>query len=82
MNPNLQTWAQLFTLIAALGGFFVWQTHYVDKRLETIERRFEDRFAAIERRLEIIEANLKEFFKILFRHETDIARLKDKSGLG
>jgi len=39
-------------------------------------------FNSLERRLEIIETDLKEFFRQLARHETDIARLKDKAGLG
>ena len=38
-------------------------------------------FIAIERRLDVIEADLKEFFKVLARHDTEIARLKDKTGL-
>lgn len=35
-------------------------------------------FASIERRLEIIEGDLKQFFKDLTRHESDIATLKER----
>jgi len=28
-----------------------------------------------------VKADLKEFYRVLSRHETDIARLKDKAGL-
>jgi len=38
-------------------------------------------FASIERRLEVMESDLKEFFKALSRHDTEITRLKDKTGL-
>lgn len=39
------------------------------------------RFGGVERRLEVIEGDLKEFFKALTRHDTDLARLKGKTGL-
>jgi len=35
-------------------------------------------FSSIERRLEVIEGDLKQFFKDLTRHEVDIAALKEK----
>jgi hypothetical protein len=35
-------------------------------------------FNSIERRLEVIEGDLKTFFKDLTRHESDIATLKDR----
>jgi hypothetical protein len=38
-------------------------------------------FTSIERRLVVIEGDLKEFFRQLARHDVDIARLKDKTGL-
>ena len=37
---------------------------------------------SIERRLEIIEQDLKNFYRLLGEHVTDIARLKDKTELG
>ncbi len=39
------------------------------------------RFASVERRLELIETDLREFFRVQSMHATDIARLKDKVGL-
>jgi hypothetical protein len=38
-------------------------------------------FASIERRLENIERDLKDFFKIQAEHDREIARLKDHTGL-
>jgi hypothetical protein len=85
MNPNV-----LVAAIAAGGSVVVAITalllNYrgfdaIDKRFVSLEQRFEQRFASIERRLDLIEADLKEFFRLLARHETDITRLKDKTGL-
>ena len=36
-------------------------------------------FNSIERRLEIIEGDLKQFFKDLSRHDAEIAALKEKA---
>ena len=35
-------------------------------------------FNSLERRLELIESDLKQFFKDLTRHESDITTLKDR----
>ena len=92
MNPNV-----LVAAIAAGGSVAVAITalllnyrvfdqidkrfEQIDKRFTSFEERFDQRFAEIERRLELIEADLKEFFKVLARHDTEITRLKDKAGL-
>ena len=39
------------------------------------------RFESLERRLESIERDLKEFFKAEAEHDREIARLKDHTGL-
>jgi hypothetical protein len=38
-------------------------------------------FASLERRLEIIEKDLKDFYKSLAEHDKEIARIKDHTGL-
>ncbi len=38
-------------------------------------------FASLERRLEVIERDLKDFYKSLAELEKDVARLKDHTGL-
>jgi hypothetical protein len=74
MNPNV-----LIAAIAAGGSIVIAVT-----ALLLNYRAFNSiggKFASIERRLELIEADLKEFFKMLARHDTDISRLKGKAGL-
>jgi len=60
----------------------------VNGRFDDMKTGFETRFLAIEQRLDriehrldLVETDLKEFYRVLSRHETDIARLKDKAGL-
>lgn len=38
-------------------------------------------FASIDRRLERLEQDMKEFYKLLGLHETELARLRDHTGL-
>ncbi len=38
-------------------------------------------FNSLERRLEVLEHDVKEFFKLVSRFDTEIARLKDHTGL-
>ena len=38
-------------------------------------------FNSLERRMEVMEGDLKQFYKHLGEHTTDIQRLKDKTGL-
>ena len=60
----------------------------VHKRLDdmnqNMNKRFDDvnkRLERTDRRLELIEQDLKEFYKTQGEQATDIARLKDKTGL-
>ena len=38
-------------------------------------------FTQLDKRLSVIETDLREFYKILGGHTTDVQRLKDKTGL-
>jgi hypothetical protein len=49
----------------------------VDVRFAGVEKRLD----LIEHRLDVLEGDLKEFNKVLARQDTDIGRLKDKTGL-
>jgi flagellar capping protein FliD len=49
----MASWIQLLTAIAAFGGFFTLQTHYIDKRLEALEKRMDERFRLLEQNLEV-----------------------------
>ena len=56
----------------------------MDARFQGVETRFqgvEARLTRIEHRLDVLECDLKEFNKVLTQHDTDITRLKDKTGL-
>jgi len=41
----------------------------------------DSRFAALDHRLEIIERDLKDFYRLQAEHDKEIARLKDHTGL-
>jgi len=50
----------------------------IDSRFATLENRITGLENRIDRRLENIEADLKEFFKVLADHDKRIGRLEDK----
>jgi hypothetical protein len=68
------SWAQTITIIAALGGFFAWQTHYIDKRIDDLRTEIkallaseigslraliDERFKSIEQRLTRVEDRIE-----------------------
>jgi hypothetical protein len=68
-------------LIAIIGGSSTFLTALASLLL--VYRGFssiDGRFASIERRLDMIQADLKEFYKDLTRHESEISSLKDRLG--
>jgi poly-gamma-glutamate capsule biosynthesis protein CapA/YwtB (metallophosphatase superfamily) len=81
MNPNV-----LVAAITAAGGIAVAITALLlnSRGFTDLGVRIADlggRMDRLDRRLDVIEADLKEFNKILWRHDADIDRLKDKTGL-
>ena len=71
-------------LRAELNAPFLGSEKTVDVGLRAINARFtsvEQRLTRIEHRLDLLEADLKGCNKVLAQHDTDIARLKDKTGL-
>ncbi len=85
MNPTV-----LGTIITSSGSILVAvvalalnHRGFADLRSE-MNARFagvEKRLDLIEHRMDVLESDLKEFNKVLAQHDTDIVRLKDKSGL-
>jgi hypothetical protein len=57
------------TALASLGG-----------RIETLARDMNARFETLTRRIESVDTDLREWARITMQHNTDIARLKDKTG--
>lgn len=60
--------------LAALGNRITALETRLDARIETLDRDLRSR-------LETLDRNLRDWAKITMPHNTDIARLKDKSGL-
>jgi hypothetical protein len=56
--------------LASLGG-----------RIETLARDMNARFETLTRRIDSVDTDLREWARITMQHNTDIARLKDKTGL-
>ena len=54
----------------------------LDNRITSLESRIDSRFAnledRIERRLDAMQADLKEFYRLLAEHDKRISRLEDK----
>ena len=85
MNPNVPIAAitasgSIIVVISALvlnsRGFTM-----IDSRINDLLRSIDVRFGGVERRLDVIEADLKRFFEVQALHDADIARIKDKTGL-
>jgi hypothetical protein len=63
--------------VAGLVANVVW----IGRSFDLLKESMNQRLSEVERRLGVIEAGIKEFFKIRGEHFTDIRRLKDKAGL-
>ena len=63
MNPVAQNWLQVAALFigiaAALVGTLVYQTHYIDKRLEDLRLYLDAKFEAMDARFEAIQDRLE-----------------------
>ncbi|MGH9445554.1 MAG: hypothetical protein ACRD3O_07505 [Terriglobia bacterium] len=59
MNPAAQSWLQVVVIIvgiaASLVGAIVYQTHYIDKRLDDLIHYLDARFKALEDWMERLE---------------------------
>jgi hypothetical protein len=63
MNPAAQNWLQVAALFigiaAALVGTLVYQTHYIDKRLEDLRLYLDAKFEAMDARFKAIDDRLE-----------------------
>jgi len=57
-------------------------TRDMNARFETLTRDMNYRFETLIRRFDKVDEDLREWAKITMQQGTDIARLKDKAGLG
>lgn len=63
------------TALSALGARITALEIRLDARITSLEARFDGR-------IETLDRDLRDWAKITMAHNTDIARLKDKAGLG
>ncbi len=50
----------------------------IDARFASLEASVNSRFASIERRLDLIQADIKEFYRLLADLDKRVSRLEDK----
>lgn len=53
----------------------------IDARFNSLETSINTRFATIDRRLELLQSDMKDLNKSMTALEIDVALLKDKAGL-
>ncbi len=53
----------------------------VNARIDNLTRDMNARFETLTRRIDSVDSDLREWAQISMQHNTDIARLKDKTGL-
>jgi hypothetical protein len=80
--------ARMDTLSQDMNSRFETLTRDMDSRFERVDLRFEtltrdmnSRFETLTRRVDAVDTDLREWARISMQHNTDIARLKDKTGL-
>ncbi|MBV8732787.1 MAG: hypothetical protein JO336_23495 [Acidobacteriia bacterium] len=71
---NYRGFATIDSRISSLESTMNARMNTLDNRVTSFENR-------VDQRLGEMQADLKEFYKELARHDTDIARLKDHTGL-
>ena len=50
----------------------------IDARFASLEASINSRFASIERRLEVIESDIKQFYRLLTEYDKRISKLEEK----
>ena len=64
-QSTLQIAAIVISLCLTMAGGLYYQTTAMDRRIEQMERRFDERISGVEKRLERVERNLDELNKEL-----------------
>lgn len=73
ISASTSTAVAVTALILAYRGF-----GSIESRLAALENRMSAIEARLDRRLDAIQADLKEFYRILTEHDKRIQRLEDK----
>ena len=68
MNPAAQSWLQVAVLLVGIGasivGAVVYQTHYIDKRIEALDKRIE----GLDKRIDDLRSEMGRRFDELIRY--------------
>lgn len=64
-------------VIVGLGGMW-FSAHQLGRRMDDLVATVNGRFTSVERRLELIESDLKDFFKTQAEQDKRITRLEDR----
>ena len=64
---------------ASIGARFASLESSVSGRFAALESSMNSRFASVEQRLNIMQTDLKEFYKVQADHDKRISRLEDKA---
>jgi hypothetical protein len=73
------TWAQSFTIIAAVAGIVGLQSFWITRTLDAFKETVDRRFAEVERRLDRIEDRLDRIEQQVLRdHGERIVRLEER----
>jgi len=79
---NYRGFAAIDSRFAALENSVNGRFASIENRITSLENRVESRFADLEnridRRLDALQADLKEFYRLLAEHDKRISRLEDK----
>lgn len=73
----ISTGGAVVVAIAALAT----NTFWINRSLNKLESKIDQRLDRVDRRLDVIEADIKEWARIFSRLDFDVQRLKDKTGL-
>lgn len=77
--PALVFLAGAFMNVIALSGLRE-EVKSVREEVKALREEMRESFRRVDHRLDVIEADLRQFYKVQGEHAIDIARLKDKTG--
>ena len=71
--------ARFASFETSLGGRFAALENSVNARFASLENSMNNRFASVEQRLNIMQTDLKEFYRIQAERDKGVSRLEDQS---
>lgn len=69
--------ARVASLESSVSGRFAALENSVNGRFASLESSMNNRFASVEQRLNIMQTDLKEFYKVQAEHDKRISRLEE-----